>query len=218
MISEYLQASHHDCARLCELKSVFLLSTFQMFRQKISTNLEAMQALHDKHSWIPGAESIRPNAALIEKKHNYITNMLTRYVTLQDFFLHRIFGLKSTVQGDWQNSKLHVAETEIVAARQAAMEKSNRHTYRFIPNLFSYQVPVGTKHYVIWFLLNGNETIDPTTNAPISDEEINANIEEAIRKLLGSTNDTFSFAWYLNPKPTITSDVLYHVQVFWIPE
>lgn len=196
----------------------FSLSLFQMFRQKISTNLESMQELHVKHGWIPGAESIRPNAALIEKKHNYITNMLTRYGTLQDFFLHRVFGLKPTVQGNWQNSKMHVAETEIAAARAAALEKSNRHAYRFIPNLFSYQVPVGTNHYVIWFLLNGNETHDPVTNAPVTDDEINTSIEEALRKLLGPTNDKFSFAWYLNPKPTITSDVLYHVQVFWISE
>lgn len=189
-----------------------------MFRQKISTNLESMQELHLKHSWIPGAESIRPNAALIEKKQNYITNMLTRYGTLQDFFLHRVFQLKPNVQGNWQNSKMHVADTEIAAARAAAMEKPHRHAYRFIPNLFSYQVPVGTKHYVIWFLLNGNETPDPITKAPISDDEINTSIEEALRQLLGPTNDQFSFVWYLNPKPTVTSDVLYHVQVFWIPE
>jgi hypothetical protein len=189
-----------------------------MFRQKISTNLDSMEQLHSQYGWIPGSASIRPNAEIIEKKKNYIMNMLTRYRTLQDFFLHRFFGLKPVNEGEWNNSRMHVPDAAITAARAAAMEKSNRHEVRFVTNLFSYQVPEGTNHYVIWFLLNGNETIDPVTNSPISDDEINSSIQEAIQQLLGPTNDKFSFAWYLNPKPTIVSEVLYHVQVFWIPK
>jgi hypothetical protein len=188
-----------------------------MIRQKISPHLDTMQELHTKYGWIPGPESIRPNPALIEKKHNYITNMLTRYGTLQDFVLHRFFGLKHNVQGDWNNSKMNVSDTEISSARMAAMNKSNHHESRFLPNLFSYQVPAGTNHYVIWFLLNGNETRDPITNSPLTDDEITSSIEEALRQLLGPTNDKFSFVWYLNPKPTVVCDILYHVQVFWIP-
>jgi len=188
-----------------------------MIRQKISPNLDTMQELHIKYGWIPGCESIRPNADLKEKKNNYITNMLMRYGSLQDFVLHRFFGLKPEVQGDWNTSKMHVSDTEISSARIAAMKNSNHHAFRFLPNMFSYQVPVGTNHYVIWFLLNGNENIDPTTHSPLTDNEINSSIEEALRSLLGPTNDKFSFVWYLNPKPTVVSDVLYHVQVFWIP-
>jgi hypothetical protein len=188
-----------------------------MFRQKISTNLDSMQELHIQHGWIPGSASIRPNPDIIEKKSNYITNMLTRYLGLQDFILHRFFGLKPENQGEWNNSRMHVPETVIASAREAVMKTSKRHEVRFVPNLFSYQVPAGTNHYVIWFLLNGNETFDPITNSPISDDEINSSIQEAIQQLLGPTNDKFSFVWYLNPKPTIVSNVLYHVQVFWIP-
>jgi hypothetical protein len=188
-----------------------------MIRQKISPNVDTMEELHTKHSWIPGGESIRPNAAIIEKKHNYITNMLTRYGSLQDFVLHRFFGLKHEIRGDWNNSRMYVSDAAISSARISATENANRHEFRFLPNLFSYQIPVGTNHYVLWFLLNGNETIDPTTHAPITDDEINSSIEEALRQLLGPTNDKFSFVWYLNPKPTIVSNVLYHVQVFWIP-
>jgi hypothetical protein len=176
-----------------------------------------MQELHIKYGWIPGFESIRPNPTIIEKKHNYITNMLTRYVSLQDFVLHRFFGLKPDIQGDWNNSKLHVSDTQISSARIAATKNSNRHEFRFVPNLFSYAVPAGTNHYVIWFLLNGNENIDPITHSPITDDEINSSIKEALQQSLGPTNDTFSFVWYLNPKPTIVSNFLYHVQVFWIP-
>jgi hypothetical protein len=186
-----------------------------MIRQKISSNVDTMQELHTKYGWIPGCESIRPNAAIKEKKHNYITNMLIRYVSLQDFVLHRFFGLKTITQGDWSNSRMHVSDTEISSARINATKNGNRHEFRFLPNLFSYQVPVGTNHYVIWFLLNGNKTIDPITHSPLTDDEINSSIEQALRQLLGPTNETFSFVWYLNPKPTIVSDVLYHVQVFW---
>ena len=188
-----------------------------MIRQKISTNLEIMQELHKKYGWTPGSESIRPDPATKERKHNYMTNMLIRYGSLQDFVLHRFFGLKPENRGDWNNSRMYVSETQILAARTAASTKSNRHEYRFKPNLFSYQVPVGTNHYVIWFLLNGNETLDPVTQSPLTDEEINLSIEEALQELLGPNNNTFSFVWYLNPKQTIISHVLYHVQVFWIP-
>lgn len=187
-----------------------------MIRQKISSNLDAMQELNDKHGWIPGSTSIRPTPATLEKKRNYITNMLTRYGSLQDFVLHRFFGLKHELQGDWNNSRMRVSDAVISSARLAAMEKSNRHEFRLLPNTFSYQVPQGTNHYVIWFLLNGNESVDPVTLSPITDDEINSSIEEGLRKQLGPTNDTFSFVWYLNPKPTIPSEILYHVQVFWI--
>ncbi|CAF3330169.1 unnamed protein product [Rotaria sp. Silwood2] len=188
-----------------------------MIRQKISTNPESMQELHLKYGWIPGGESIRPDTASKEKKHNYITNMLTRYVSLQDFVLHRFFGLKFVLQGNWNNSRMHVPDTEISSARIAMKQNSKTHEVRFVPNLFSYQVPADTNHYVLWFFLNGNESIDPITHSPIADDEINSSIDEALRQLLGSDNNKFSFVWYLNPKPTIISDVLYHVQVFWIP-
>lgn len=185
-----------------------------MIRQNISSNSDSMQELHRKHGWIPGSESIRPNAEIKEKKKNYIENMLTRYGSLQDFVLHKFFGLKPVVEGGWNNSRMRVPDTEISSART---KNSNHHEFRFVPNLFSYHVPEGTNHYVIWFLLNGNESIDSTTHSPLTESEITSSIEEALRQLLGPTNDKFSFVWYLNPKPTIVSDVLYHVQVFWIP-
>ncbi|CAF0990887.1 unnamed protein product [Adineta ricciae] len=177
-----------------------------------------MQELHLKYGWIPGAESIRPNAEIREKKENYIKNMLTRYVSLQDFILHKFFGLKPTVEGNCMNSKLHVLLAEISAAQAAGLQQPNHHQFRLVPNLFSYHVPAGTNHYVIWFLLHGNETRDPTTHSPLSYDEITASIEVGLKQLLGPTKDQFSFVWYPNPKPTIISDILYHVQVFWIPE
>lgn len=188
-----------------------------MIRQRISPDLANMQKLHLEYGWIPGHQSIRPTDDIKEKKHNYITNMLDRYGSLQDLVLHRFFGLKYINQGSWNDSRMHVPDTEISAARTAAKENSIAHDFRFVPNTFSYQVPPGTNHYVIWFLLDGNETINPITQSPLSDEEINSCIEKALQKLLGPTNTTFSFVWYLNPKPTVVSHVLYHVQVFWIP-
>ncbi|CAF1491090.1 unnamed protein product, partial [Rotaria sordida] len=203
----YLYTFHNDNNLLEEI----------MIRQKISSNPESMQELHLKYGWIPGAESIRPNTAIKEKKNNYITNMLNRYGSLQDLVLHRFFGLQFALQGDWTNSRMHVPDTEISSARLTVAKNSKTHEFRFVPNSFSYEVPTGTNHYVLWFLLNGNENIDPITHSPITDDEINSSIEQALRQLLDSNNNKFSFVWYLNPKPTIISDVLYHVQVFWIP-
>lgn len=189
---------------------------FQMLRQRISSDIQSMEELHRRFPWIPGGESIRPNPTIIENKKNYISNMLNRYEAMQDFVLHRIFGLKNEVKGDWANSKLFVSDAQISAARAAVCARGDRHEYRFIPNLFSYAVPDGTKHYVIWFLLNENETHSLTGGLPLTDEEINTSIENALGQLLGPDKTQFSFVWYPNPKPTIVSSVLFHVQVFWI--
>ena len=181
-------------------------------RQRISSDIDEMEALHLQHGWIPGAASIRPTTDIMETKRNYISNMLTRYESLEDFILHRMFGLRAVVKGGWESSKLHVSEEEISTA---AFNKSDRHECRLMPNLFSYQVPVGTNHYVMWFLLRGNESHNAPCQSPISDEEINSSIEEALQRQLGSKTADFSFVWYPNPKPTIPSKALFHVQVFW---
>jgi hypothetical protein len=186
-----------------------------MIREKISSNIDVMQELHVKYGWIPGRENIRPHTETIEKKTNYIENMLKRYETIQDMFLHSVFGLKTETKGDWLQSKMFVSQQEIDVARQKALTNGKKHEFRFIPNRFPYQLPVGTNHYVIWFLLDGNEKIDAASHSNLSDNEINACIEQAIGQLLGANNTRFSFVWYPNPKPTIVSDVLHHVQVFW---
>src|SRR5690349_10920906 len=98
-----------------------------MLRQKISSNAETMQELHLQYGWIPGSVSIRPTPDIIEKKNNYIANMLNRYVTLQDFVLHRFFGLKPMIEGEWTNSRLRVSDSEIASAQLAAREKFNHH-------------------------------------------------------------------------------------------
>ena len=182
-----------------------------MIRQKISSNLESMEELHLKHGWIPGSASIRPDPTTIDRKANYMANLLMRYATLQDVVLHRFFGLKTALQGNWTQSRMYVPESEIVAARFAASVNSPRHAFRLVPNLFPYQVPTGTHHSVIWFLMDGTSHVSP------SDDEINASIEEGLRaQLQGSDQQHFSFVWYPNPKPTVVSTVLFHVQVFWI--
>ena len=187
-----------------------------MIRQRFFSDAQTMEQWHNQHPWIPGAAGIRPNATVIENKTNYIANMLTRYETMQDFFLHRIFGLKTELKGDYMHSKMHVSEAEIASARGLALSRGDRHASRFIPNLFSYAVPEGTNHYVLWFLLNENETHCLTGDLPLTDEEINASIEKALIALLGPDQQQFSFVWYPNPKPTIVASVLFHVQVFWI--
>lgn len=83
----------------------------------------------------------------------------------------------------------------------------------FAPNLFPYQTPHGTHHYVQWYLLVN------TTLAELTDERISADISRNIGVLeLGhdiSERQIFEFGWYDNPKPTIADPRIHHVQVFW---
>lgn len=183
-----------------------------MMRQRIASDVDEMEALHLQHGWIPGAASIRPSAEIMEKKRNYMSNMLTRYESLEDFILHRMFGLRAVAKGGWENSKLHVSEEEINAA---VLKKSDRHEFRLTANQFAYQVPTGTHHYVMWFLLHGNEPHNASNQSPVSDDEINASIVDALHQHLGSATTDVSFVWYPNPKPTIPSQALFHVHVFW---
>ena len=183
-----------------------------MIRQRILSNLESMEELHRQHSWIPDSQSIRPDPDTIEKKKNYFDNMLNRYVTMQDFILHRFFGLNTETRGEWAQSKLYVSDLQV----RKSLENSDGYLFRLVPNTFPYKVPTGTQHYVLWILLS-----DPSKNKdhlvpPLSDDQINHCIETALIQLLGHEKNNFSFVWYPNPKPTIISDLLFHVQVFWI--
>lgn len=182
-----------------------------MIRQRICSNPQEMEELHQKHSWIPGGESIRPSPEMKEKKRNYMENILTRYESLQDLVLHRFFNLSVESQGNWSESKFHVRSAVI----ESALANSNGYIYRIVPNTFAYQVPSGTNHYVLWFLYNDKFRNCEDFAAAITDEEINRCIEDSLKQRVEADKANFSFVWYPNPKSTVHCERLYHVQVFW---
>lgn len=73
---------------------------------------------------------------------------------------------------------------------------------KFIKNRFGYNI--NSNHYVMWYLLYNEKEL--------SDDIINMDIYFNLYELLQNTN--FNFAWYVNPKMTISD--IFHVQVFWI--
>jgi len=75
----------------------------------------------------------------------------------------------------------------------------------FKPTRFRYNLPNQTYHWILW---NSYYTMDWKPDS----QEVNEIICTLLHEHLG--NDKFDFAWYVNPKPTVTQ--FYHVQVFWI--
>ena len=72
----------------------------------------------------------------------------------------------------------------------------------FVKNSFPYNIE--GNHYIMWYYKYDE----------IYDDLINKDIYDNIFKIV--KNNNFNFAWYENPKMSIPSKVLYHVQVFWI--
>ncbi len=66
---------------------------------------------------------------------------------------------------------------------------------RFLENLFPYELPPQTHHYVLWFLLDNDE--DEHSVVGLSDDFIQQQIEQSLRA--ETANDKFSFVWYRNP-------------------
>jgi hypothetical protein len=74
---------------------------------------------------------------------------------------------------------------------------------RFERNHFRYDLPEGTRHFVMWYTYWPPDITEP---------EVNEDINHALMTRLGK-NTEFEFIWYENPKMTIPG--IYHVQVFW---
>jgi Protein of unknown function (DUF3605) len=81
---------------------------------------------------------------------------------------------------------------------------------KFLENIFPYKLPEETHHWVLWFMLDEDES---ETTIHLSDEQISKDITERLKE--ETNGDTFQFVWYRNPKPSVADDLTYHVQVFW---
>ncbi len=79
--------------------------------------------------------------------------------------------------------------------------------WEFCPSNFRYNLPEYANHFILWYS-NADHKED------FHEEFINNQIQDWIWKLLN--HDSFDFAWYKNPKPSVPE--FYHVQVFWIKQ
>jgi len=153
---------------------------------QVSSDVNSLDKLNEIYNWIPNKDCIRPSDKDIEKKSLFFDNIKNFYESDKDYVLVDIFGFSSIIN---DNGKLKVIEDNI------------EDKYIFEPNIFPYNLPYNTKHYVLWYSINKN----------ISEDRINSDINESIIKV-GSNN--FDFVWYENPTKTVES--VFHVQVFWI--
>ena len=79
--------------------------------------------------------------------------------------------------------------------------KDSKPSKKFVINKFRYNT--NGEHYVMWYLGYDKDIL--------TDDIINMDIFCNIYSII--SNNNFNFAWYENPKPTISN--IYHVQVFW---
>ena len=161
---------------------------------RVSSHTTELQRLHDTYGWMIGREHIRPVETVMTWKKEALRKALVEYVTYADSILVDLFGCTS----------------ELVGSRRMASpfgkEEINR--YVFVPSMFPYQVPQGTFHYIIWYLIACG------TDKDITEDQVNQNICTELCKLF--PNREFEFGWYENPKSTIGSDArICHAQVFW---
>lgn len=155
---------------------------------QISPSFNNLNELNNQYSWIPCGNNIRPCSNIITKKNIYNDNIKRFYQNENDFIFSEIFDFKNSID---KYGKLFVKPENVYKK------------YVFCQNMFPYEVPHNTHHYVMWY-----SYFDNTLN----EEKINKDIYNQMKLLV--KNDNFDFVWYENPKKTIED--IYHLQVFWI--
>jgi hypothetical protein len=107
---------------------------------------------------------------------------MSKYVGRRDFVLHDLFRCETR-----RNEK------GLMLVDEASLKRVGKKK-KLYPNMFPYDLPSGTIHYVMWYTWTRPE-----------DSEITSDIANA----LGKDAD---FVWYENPKMSIPE--IFHVQVF----
>lgn len=87
-----------------------------------------MEALHAKHPWVPGSDSIRPSEATLALKREAMSSS----------------GGTFSVD-EWSRQFFGAAWSDVLQGSSPCRRK-----YHFAPNTFPYDVPEGTHHYVLW--------------------------------------------------------------------
>ena len=138
---------------------------------KINPDLDNLERLHKLSNWIPGKENIRPAPDILRQK---------REIECVDVDVDEMS--QSLFDCDWKD----------------ALDGKGK-KWHFAKNKYPYDVPTGTRHYILWF---------PSVK-PASEDMVNKILEHEVASLGGT-----AFVWYENPKMTIPD--MYHVQVFWV--
>jgi len=160
-----------------------------LLRRKVSSDKEQLQTLHNARQWVPGKDHLRPSLTAIESKNKLNDVIKTCYASEADYIFEKVFCFGTTIGSNGFRS---------VDAKLVAQKK----VHRFERNQFPYDVPAGTRHFVMWYTCDSSN---------LTEELINSHIEGSIWDWIG--HNRFDFVWYENPKMTIPE--IFHVQVFW---
>ena len=104
----------------------------------ISCDPDDLEALHRQVGWTPGRDHIRPSPGVRARKEQELASVRDRYASETDYILQTVFALAAGP------SEEHAGKL-VVNRRSLA----GRHTRRFLPNLFAYNVPEGTRHFIM---------------------------------------------------------------------
>ena len=153
-------------------------------RQKVSSDLKCLENLRSRgFAWVPGEDNIRPTSETREKKLEWLKNVVEKkYASRRDFVLHDLFGCETKRN---REGVMFVDEESL---------KSLGKKRKLYPNMFPYDLPSGTIHYIMWYTWTRPE-----------DSEITNDIANSLGKGV-------DFVWYENPKMSIPG--VFHVQVF----
>ena len=160
-----------------------------MIRTKISSDFKYLNELHKKYWWIPNETMIRPCPKILDDKYHFSNYILHNWISFKDFILNTHFKYPI----DIEDGHIYVLDTP------------RKIEWNFQKSLFPYNLPSNVNHYVLWNSLRDYFHL-------FDDSLINNIIKETLESMVDC--DSFDFAWYINPKPSITE--LWHCQVFWI--
>jgi len=160
-----------------------------LLRNKISSNIQDLNELHKYYKWIPDENMIRPNPKVLEDKRIFSEYILRKWASFKDFILDTHFKYPINIKDGYRCIHSEVKKSE----------------WNFQKSLFPYDLLPEVNHYILWnclydYFKDFNESM------------INTIIKDTIESMLGT--DSFDFAWYKNPKPSIPE--LWHCQVFWV--
>jgi len=106
---------------------VRVISHHTFIRNKISSNIDDLDVLHQIYSWIPNNESIRPNPDVLARKRLKCQEILTAWESFKDYVLHTVFKKHHI----FVNNKYQAVNDRVYGKKA------------FVPNEFPYNVSSG---------------------------------------------------------------------------
>ena len=66
---------------------------------RISSDLDALQEMHDTRGWLPGRDDIRPCPDILARKWAFMDMQTETYTSFIDAVLIMVFGVEGVLQG-----------------------------------------------------------------------------------------------------------------------